>query len=195
MYKRQIVIDGKEIELTEKQIFQMKCKQIPTALVQHRIYEGWTLDEAIKYNPSYITKGGEIWWVMSMPKATLYIPAKDKKRVRISRKKIEEALVEGDYLDDVLGDKITYFVEYNERTEYDLAVEDTNRQQKAEQLEKERHKRLKPHLYNGTPQAVKPTANMLNLEYTALSMFMTEDEKREMRVKIFEAREEESQCR
>ena len=130
-----------------------------------------------------------------MPKATLYIPAKDKKRVRISRKKIEEALVEGDYLDDVLGDKITYFVEYNERTEYDLAVEDTNRQQKAEQLEKERHKRLKPHLYNGTPQAVKPTANMLNLEYTALSMFMTEDEKREMRVKIFEAREEESQCR
>ncbi len=154
--KTPIVIDGREIVLTNKQRAEMRVKQLSLALVQQRINEGWTLKQALKYNSTYVTKNNEICWMIPMIEMSFYIPVREKERINVVGARITERVKKGEWIDEILGD-IDYYVEYNGRTHYDLATDDIERKLEAEKLEEERKKRLKPWLYDGTPQAVKPS--------------------------------------
>lgn len=192
--KTELYVGKRVIELKPKDKKTIQTRGLNYETVEQRLREGWSFKNAISLTNKYVTKKGDIYWCKAFPEETLYIPLKVMRTIQIQKYQLEKNYALGKDIEEILNDDFEYIIEANDRTHYDLAIEDVERRKKAAKLEKERHKRLKPHLYNGTPQAVKPTANMLNLEYTALSMFMSEDEKREMRIKIFKAREEEHQC-
>ncbi|MCD8914250.1 hypothetical protein K2V61_01580 [Staphylococcus simulans] len=179
-----IYIKDRRIELTKAMKNRMNANQININVVQDRLSHGWTLEEAIGLNARHVQKEGEIYWVYQGIFETLYIPEKVRKNIHIQKYQLRKNLENGKSLKEILQNDFEYFVERNDRSEADLELEDRKRKEAAKELAEERLRKEKAHLYNGTPQFVKPTSNMKNLEYTALSMFMTESEKKAARIKI-----------
>lgn len=152
-----LFIYGRVIELKPKDKRTISSRGLRLETVEQRLKQGWSFKNATTLNNKYVTKRGEICYCRAFPKETLYIPLRIMRRIDLSRYQLTRNYEKGLSIEEILDDDFEYFIESNERNQYDLANEDYQRSKEAEQIRREREKRKRPWLYDGTPQCVKPS--------------------------------------
>lgn len=145
------------IELTDEQKKILKTNHISAELVQERLNDNWTLEQAISLRSNFVQKFGGIHWCYASPDETIYIPLDVKEQINLQKYRLRQNLIKGMSFEEIFQDDFMYVVEENTATEYDLALKDLERQRIAEELRAERERKTKPWLYDGTPQCVKPS--------------------------------------
>lgn len=154
--KTELYVGKRVIELKPKDKKIIQTRGLKYETVEQRLREGWSFKNAINLTNKYVTKKGDIYWCKAFPEETLYIPLKVMQTIQIQKYQLEKNYALGKDIEEILNDDFEYIIEANDRTHYDLAIEDVERKRIAEKLRVERERKEKPWLYDGTPQSVKP---------------------------------------
>lgn len=149
---KSIYHNGNLYELSREELYALKNKNLSIPIIEQRLRDGWSYEQATTLNASYVMKNGIICFMKALPDVTLYIPLNVMQEHSIQYYRIEKHYKDGYFLDEIIGDDFEYFVEYNSRTKYDLANEDVKRKKRAERLKREKEMKKRPWLYDGTPQ-------------------------------------------
>lgn len=145
MSRNALCINNKIITLTPEDMRRIKINALNLLLVERRMNDGWSKEEATTLRRDYVTKWGSIYWKREFPDVTFYIPLREKQRIRIENYQIERNYGLGKTFEEIIGNDFEYFLEKNEDFISSEEIEQKKRNE-------EREKRKRPWLYDGTPQ-------------------------------------------
>lgn len=152
------IYKGKEVQVSTQQARLLAGMKVNARMFQERLDEGWSFDEALKYNHAHVMYKGKICKVIKTKEITYYVSAKDLEKVKIPPQTIVKYLNEGDLLSDILPLGTEFYIVYNEKDALrNLVYEDYRSKQRRDKMIIERQRAKRPWLYNGTPQYVKPS--------------------------------------
>lgn len=147
---------GKEVQVSTQQARLLAGMKVSAKMFQERLDEGWSFDEALKYNHAYVMYRGKVCKVIETKEINYYVPVKELEKTKIPPQTIVKFLNDGDLLSDILPLGAEFYIVYNKKDALrNLVYEDYQSQQRRDKMIIERKRAKKPHLYNGTPQKHK----------------------------------------
>lgn len=147
-----ILYKGKEVKLSKDQVKKLRAMQLNIAKFQNRLVEGWSFDDALKYNHYYVMYHDKVCRKIKAKEVTYFALAEDLERYNIDVKAMQKHLNEGDFLGDILPLDCRFWAEYDKNLKNQLMLSDYRRINRRKELETQRQRELKPWLYDGTAQ-------------------------------------------
>lgn len=150
-------IDGKPYRMNAKESRMRGNKKISTNEIQNRLDLGMSMTQALSYSRKYAAKFGTLCYIVEGDEVFYYIPLKDVERLTengISMRSVSRRI---DVVEDISELLLEDTTVYEEHCDYDQSLYDEllkKKQEKAiNKMRDDKHRELKPHLYDGTPQA------------------------------------------
>lgn len=147
-----IIYRGRDVKLSKEQTKRLSALKLNIAKFQDRLVQGWSFDDALKYNHLYVMYHGSICRKIKVEDVTYFALAKDLEKHNIDVKAMQKHLYEGDFLGDVLPLDCKFWAEYDKDLKNQLMLADYRRINRRKELEEQRQRELKPWLYDGTVQ-------------------------------------------
>lgn len=149
-------IDGKPYRMTAKESNMRVNKKISTNEIQNRLNLGMSMTQALSYSRKYAAKFGTLCYEVEGDEVFYYIPLEDVEGLAengISMRSVSRRI---DVVEDISELLLENTTVYEEHSDYDQSLNDEllkKKQEKAiNKMRDAKHRELKPHLYDGTPQ-------------------------------------------
>ena len=155
--------NGEVLYLRGEERANLKNKELSLKIVEQRLENDWSIDEALTLNKNYVKVDGRIYYYYENSKREEYILLEDMERAEvdhnINARTVGKRLNQGMSVNEALTKPLSAKALRDYERDLDMSLMNTlikrDEQQQAmrvQEIKIEREKEVKPHLYNGTPQ-------------------------------------------